>query len=296
MVELVMKLLSFQGDSGAGVGVLDETSTMLTVLPVSGPRAAGMLDVIAQGREAYQPGALREASRRPLSEVRLLAPIPQPSRNIICVGKNYREHAREFASSGFDGSASETIPEVPVVFTKHAGSVIGPHDPIPASRDPDQSVDYEGELAVVIGQGGRDIAPERAMSHVFGYTIINDVTARHAQRRHKQWFLGKSLDGFCPMGPVIVTRDELPDIAHAELRTFVNGELRQRARIADLIFDIPALIATISRFISLVPGDIIATGTPSGVGIGFDPPKFLRAGDEVTIQIDGVGELRNPVV
>ena len=160
----------------------------------------------------------------------------------------------------------------------------------------DSSVDYEGELAVVIGRSGRNIEPGAAISHVFGYTIVNDVTARQAQRRHKQWFLGKSLDGFCPMGPSIVTRDEIPDIDKVELRTFVNGEIRQKSSIANLIFGIPEIVSTISRFMKLVPGDVIATGTPPGVGIGFDPPKFLRPGDDVVVQIDGIGELRNPVL
>jgi 2-keto-4-pentenoate hydratase/2-oxohepta-3-ene-1,7-dioic acid hydratase in catechol pathway len=185
---------------------------------------------------------------------------------------------------------------VPVIFTKATTSVIGPHDPIPAHLDPTSSVDYEGELTVVIGKGGRGIRAQDAFEHVFGYTIINDVTARTLQHRHKQWFLGKSLDGFCPMGPAVVTRDEVPDVRALQLLTRVNGELRQDAPVADLIFDIPTLIATISLGTTLLPGDLIATGTAAGVGIGFDPPRYLKAGDEVAVTIEPIGTLTNPVV
>jgi 2-keto-4-pentenoate hydratase/2-oxohepta-3-ene-1,7-dioic acid hydratase in catechol pathway len=290
-----MRLVSYICDGNARVGVLDPSASQVREFRV--PWLAGawsMTDFIQEGVESL--ASMKLGPAHALSDVKLLAPLFSPRRNIICVGKNYHEHAREFSSSGFDASATEVVPEFPVVFTKNAGSVSGPGDSIAASRDADNSVDYEGELAVVVGRSGREIDARRAMSHVFGYTIINDVTAREAQRRHKQWFLGKSFDGFCPMGPSIVTRDEIPDIEKAELRTFVNGELRQKASIANLIFGIPELISTISRFMQLVPGDVIATGTPSGVGIGFNPPKFLRPGDEVIVEIDGIGALRNPVV
>ncbi len=163
-------------------------------------------------------------------------------------------------------------------------------------NDSTGSADYEGELAVVIGPGGRAISRSAAFDHVFGYTIVNDVTARQLQKRHVQFFIGKSVDTFCPMGPAIVTRDDMPDIGSAVLRTSVNGELRQEAPISDLIFDIPTLIATPSEAITLQPGDIIATGTPYGTGMAFDPPRFLRAGDVVEVSVDGIGTLRNPVV
>lgn len=235
------------------------------------------------------------APKLALSEVTLLAPFPRPARNVFCVGKNYHEHAAEFAKSGFDSTAKEVVPEAPVVFTKPPSAVIGPGDDIPGHLDTTNSVDYEGELAVVIGTGGRGIAKDRALDHVFGYTIVNDVTARLLQQKHRQWVLGKGIDGFCPMGPAVMTADEAPDPRKLQLRTWVNGELRQDATVADLIFDIPTLIATISAYITLEPGDIIATGTPVGVGIGFTPPKFLVAGDVVRIEIAGIGVLENKI-
>ena len=228
--------------------------------------------------------------------MRLLAPIPRPAKNIFCVGKNYHEHAKEFHDSGFDASAgAAAIPDLPIIFTKAATTVIGPKAPIPGSSDPTQSVDYEGELTVVIGKGGRGIRKADAYAHVFGYTIINDVTARTLQHAHKQWFLGKNLDGFCPMGPCVVTADEVPDVGGLRLETRVNGEVRQSAAVSDLIFDIPTLIETISGVMTLEPGDLIATGTPVGVGIGFKPPKYLKAGDTVSITIEPIGTLTNPV-
>lgn len=240
-------------------------------------------------------GLAEAAPTVPLAEVTLHAPFPRPARNVFCVGKNYHEHAKEFAQSGFDASTKDVVPEAPVVFTKPPSAVIGPGETIPGHLDPTKSVDYEGELAVVIGKGGRGIAAADALGHVFGYTIVNDVTSRQLQHKHRQWVLGKGIDGFCPMGPAVLTADEVPDPRTLRLRTWVNGELRQDAKVADLIFDIPTLIETISAYITLEPGDIIATGTPVGVGIGFNPPKFLAAGDVVRIEIDGIGVLENPV-
>jgi 2-keto-4-pentenoate hydratase/2-oxohepta-3-ene-1,7-dioic acid hydratase in catechol pathway len=237
------------------------------------------------------------APRLPLSQVLLAAPIPVPARNIFCVGKNYAAHAREFHRSGFDAtSAGDEAPAQPIIFTKATTSVIGPNASIRGQLDATESVDYEGELAVVIGRGGLSISRSAAMEHVFGYTIVNDVTSRTQQHAHKQWFLGKSIDTFCPMGPAIVTADEIPDPGLMHLTTHVNGELRQDAYISELIFDIPTLIETLSRNITLMPGDIIATGTPQGVGIGFDPPRFLARGDTIEITIDLVGSLRNCVI
>lgn len=231
-----------------------------------------------------------------LADVQLLAPIAQPRRNIFCVGKNYAEHAAEFAKSGFDSSAKdgEHAPEAPVVFTKPFTSVIGPGDTIPPHKDVVEQLDYEAELTVVIGKGGRGIKKADALDHVFGYTIVNDVTARDLQKLHRQWFLGKGLDGFCPMGPYLVTADEL-DAANLDVKCWVNGELRQNANTAHLIFDIPKLIETISAAITLMPGDLIATGTPAGVGIGFTPPRFLQTGDIVRIEIQHIGVLENTV-
>jgi 2-keto-4-pentenoate hydratase/2-oxohepta-3-ene-1,7-dioic acid hydratase in catechol pathway len=228
--------------------------------------------------------------------VRLCAPIPRPAKNILCVGRNYHEHAHEFHASGFDATAGkDAVPEVPIIFTKWPNSVIASGEPIPSYLDYTDSVDYEGELTVVIGPGGRGITQAAAWSHVYGYTIVNDVTARTLQNRHKQWFLGKSPDGFCPMGPCIVTADEIPDVGKLRLQTRVNGELRQDASVSQLIFDIPALVECISRVMTLEPADLIATGTCAGVGIGFNPPKFLKQGDTVAVTIEPIGTLENPV-
>jgi 2-keto-4-pentenoate hydratase/2-oxohepta-3-ene-1,7-dioic acid hydratase in catechol pathway len=236
-------------------------------------------------------------SSLPMAEVRLRAPIAVPRRNIFCVGKNYGEHAREFSQSGFEAGAVKgaEIDEYPAVFSKGPNTVVGPRDDVSLHANVTSSVDYEAELAVIIGTPGKDIPAARAYSHVFGYTIVNDVTARDRQKNHKQWFLGKTLDGFCPMGPWITTSDEL-DPENLEVSCRVNGERRQHANTRDLIFNIPHLISTISAGLALVPGDIIATGTPAGVGIGFSPPKFLRHGDVVEIEISKLGKIENRFV
>ncbi len=230
-----------------------------------------------------------------LSEVVLHAPIPRPRRNVFCVGKNYHAHAREFAASGFDSSAAKgEVPEVPIVFSKVPDSVIGAGAPIRIDASVSAAIDYEAELAVIIGKSGRNIAAAEALSHVWGYTIVNDVTARDLQGRHSQWLIGKSQDTFCPMGPWAVTAEEI-DLADTSVRCWVNEELRQDSNTGLLIFDVPTIIAAISNGITLRPGDVIATGTPAGVGIGFTPPKYLRPGDRVRIEIGGIGSLENPV-
>jgi 2-keto-4-pentenoate hydratase/2-oxohepta-3-ene-1,7-dioic acid hydratase in catechol pathway len=273
------------------------TNTILDLAKVA-PDGPG--DVQGWIERDVADGSLRRlASERgtvAVSEVRLHAPISVPRRNILCAGKNYHEHAEEFDKSGFDASAGKSrVPDHPIIFTKWPEAVIGPGDAIDSALDPTQSTDYEGELCLVIGEGGRAIASGDALGHVYGYTILNDVTARSLQSRHRQWFLGKSIDTFCPMGPCIVTADEIPNPTELLLQTHVNGELRQNARVSDLIFDIPTLIATISRSMTLAPGDLIATGTCAGVGIGFNPPQFLRPGDTVSITIEPIGTLNNPV-
>lgn len=232
-----------------------------------------------------------------LEQVSLDAPIPNPERNVMCVGKNYLAHASEFSRSGFDRSdnaKAAQAPEAPIVFTKAPSSVIGPGEAVRYPEGLSEKLDYEAEVGVVIGRGGRGIRRDEAYRHVFGYVIINDITARDLQALHRQWFIGKSMDTFCPMGPWVVTPDEL-DPENLNVRCWVNDELRQDANTRDLIFDIPTLIETISAGITLIPGDIIATGTPEGVGIGFEPPRFLRPGDRMRIAIDGLGELENSV-
>ena len=291
-----MRLVTFSRDGAVRIGALDQDRIVdFSALPVP----QDMLGFIAAGESALataREALMQNGQAVPISQVKLLAPIPRPNRNIICVGKNYREHAAEFQRSGFDASASEDVPEAPVIFSKLPSTVSAPGDPIHVSLDPTGSVDYEGELAVVIGKGGRGIAKRDALSHVYGYTIVNDVTSRELQKKHRQWLIGKSLDGFCPMGPTLVTADEIPDPTALRLITDVNGERRQDAPVSDLIFDIPTLIETLSAGITLEPGDIIATGTAVGVGIGFSPPKYLKAGDRVAVTIEPIGRLENPVV
>ena len=292
-----MRLVTFRhaGRLEQRVGALRDDGAVVDLAATDPLLEGGMLALVA-AEPAMLERARAAARIGPAVEgATLCAPVPRPPKNVFCVGKNYHEHAKEFAGSGFDASTKEVVPEAPVVFSKPATSVIGPGEPIPAGLDPTGSVDYEGELAVVIGRGGRGIRKADALSHVFGYTIVNDVTARTLQHRHRQWILGKGLDGFCPMGPAILTADEAPDPGALRLTTHVNGEKRQDAPVSDLIFDIPTLIETISAGITLEPGDIIATGTPAGVGIGFDPPRFLRSGDVVRIEVASIGVLENPV-
>jgi 2-keto-4-pentenoate hydratase/2-oxohepta-3-ene-1,7-dioic acid hydratase in catechol pathway len=232
-------------------------------------------------------------SCRPYAGVRPLAPIPVPRRNILCLGKNYLDHAQEIAAKM---KQSAGAPEKPIFFTKATTAVIASGAPIPAYRAYTSKLDYEAELALVIGTGGRDIAAEHAWEHVFGYTAINDVSARDLQKDHLQWFRAKSLDGFAPMGPVLVHRSAMPAAQDILVRCFVNGEQRQSERFDHLIFDVPTIISVLSAGMTLLPGDIIATGTPAGVGMGFTPPRYLQPGDEVVVDVTGVGELRNPVI
>lgn len=233
----------------------------------------------------------------PLDAVRLLPPIRWPSKNVMCVGKNYRDHAVEFAGSGYDSSARDqtgTLPDEPIIFSKAACCLIGAHDDVQVPWELSSEIDYEAELGLVVGKGGRNIPLESALEHVWGYTVVNDVTARDLQARHKQWLLGKSIDTFCPAGPWLVSADEL-DPEDLQLKCWVNGELRQSASTQDLIFDIPKILSAISASMTLETGDIIATGTPAGVGIGFQPPRFLQKGDVVSVEIDGIGSIANRV-
>jgi len=287
-----MKLVTFAAESGPRVGRLD-AADQVHDLTAELPPGTDVLELIERWDE-LSPGLDR--SGRPAGTPRLLAPIPVPRADVVCVGKNYADHSAEFARSGYDAtSRGSELPQRPVVFTKASSAVTGPTDDCEIHADRTAELDYEAELAVVLGRGGRDIPRERAWDHVFGWTALNDVTARDLQRDHKQWFLGKSLDTACPMGPALVTADELPpaQLPALQVECRVNGELRQKAPVADLVFDVPELIATLSAGRTLRPGEIIATGTPAGVGIGFDPPRFLAAGDLVEVGISGIGTLRN---
>jgi 2-keto-4-pentenoate hydratase/2-oxohepta-3-ene-1,7-dioic acid hydratase in catechol pathway len=283
-----MKFACFAGEKGPQLGAVDAVQGIIRPMPTR-----DMVDLITRYTEIRALLSNADVAL-PLSSVKLLAPIPSPRRNIFCVGKNYRDHAREFAGSGYEAGAVKgaEIDEYPAVFTKPASTVVGPGATVSLHKHVTSAVDYEVELTLVIGKAGRDIAKDKAFDHIWGYTIINDVTARDRQRNHKQWFLGKALDTFCPMGPWITTADEV-NAENLDVKCWVNGELRQNANTRDLIFDIRTLVSTISAGLTLVPGDLIATGTPAGVGLGFDPPKFLEAGDEVSMSITGLGTLTN---
>ena len=288
-----MRLVTFELAGHRRLGMLHErgVADLTSAAPSVGD---DMVELIRGYDRAVLERAVTFAPVRDRADVRLVAPL-RPRKNVMAVGRNYHDHAAEFSASGFDASEKQMVPDHPVVFTKPPTSVIGPEEPIVLANDPSGTTDYEGELAVVIGRTCRRVQPEHALEHVFGWTIVNDVTARDIQKRHVQWFIGKGPDTFCPMGPCITTRDELPDISASWLRTHVNGELRQEFPVSALIFGVEVLIATLSEVMTLEPGDVIATGTGLGVGIGFDPPVYLATGDVVEVSVDGIGTLRNPV-
>jgi len=285
-----MRMASWQWGGRDHVGTISSDGREATPLAVA-DASRGVLPLIeALARGDTLPHA--SGARLPVDVITLRAPLPRPLRSLFCVGRNYRAHAAELATTVFRDTMPAEDPW-PIVFGKLGECVVGPHDVVrlPLSSVSTQ-IDYESELAVVIGHGGRDIARSRAMDHVFGYTIVNDVTARDVQMRHQQWDLGKSFDTFCPMGPWIVTGDEL-DGGATRVRGWVNGALRQDGSTRDLIHDIPTLIETCSRGITLHPGDVIATGTPAGVGMGLKPPQWLKRGDVVRIEIDRIGVIEN---
>ena len=260
------------------------------------PLPETLLEFIQQGNDGLlalvdaleQNEKSQAVTPKPIDTVHILAPIPKVERNIFCIGKNYTDHILEF-----DKTAKPNIPDFPIIFTKATTAVIGPEDPIDPHKNVTNALDYEGELAVIIGKTGADIPATEAMDYVYGFTILNDVTARDLQKRHNQWFHGKSLDTFCPMGPYVFLRDAAPDTF--DVMTKVNDEVRQDASTGEFIFSIPELIATISAGTTLQPGDILATGTPSGTGGGFNPPRYLKSGDTVTISISAIGTLQNTV-
>jgi 2-keto-4-pentenoate hydratase/2-oxohepta-3-ene-1,7-dioic acid hydratase in catechol pathway len=289
-----MRLATYFAAGQRHVGIVSADGH--TVTPLALPRAQAALGVLTIIEALSQGQPLPEAAGPavPVSSVQLDAPIPRPRRNIFCVGRNYHAHAKELQTSVFKDN--DANPEAwPIVFTKVPECVVGPFDEVRVPAEISTDIDYEAELCVVIGNGGRNISRAEALSHVFGYTVVNDVTARDVQMRHQQWDLGKSFDAFCPMGPWIVTADEL-DGTRTRVRCWVNEELRQDGPTENMIFDIPTLIETCSRGITLFPGDLIATGTPAGVGMGMKPPRYLKPGDVVRIDIDGLGRIENRFV
>ncbi len=289
-----MRIATYVADGHRQVGLVSADGLSINPLDLSPEQATrgalGLIEAMADGGGIPAPAGPAVK----VADVKLDAPLPRPRRNLWCVGRNYHAHARELSASVFKDN-SVKADEWPIVFTKVPECVVGPHDDVLVPSEVSTQIDYEAELAVVIGKGGKNIGRAAALDHVFGYTVVNDVTARDVQMRHGQWDMGKSFDTFCPMGPWIVTADEF-DGTKTRVRCWVNGELRQDGPTENMIFDIPTLIETISRGITLYPGDVIATGTPAGVGMGMKPPRYLKAGDVVRVEIDGLGAIENKFV
>lgn len=275
-----------QGLTGPGASAL-QAGTMLALIDAGSDALAALAELLSDAAKGNHTQAIVSA------EARLQAPIPTPRKNVLCVGRNYAEHIAEAAKAQKQDFGQA---EHPTYFTKPPTSIVGPDGDILVFPSLSEAIDYEVELAVIIGLAGRNIPKSKAMDHIFGYTILNDVTARDVQRRHGgQYFKGKGLDGSCPLGPWIKTADAIADPNVLSIGLKVNGEQRQDGNTKDLIFDIPTLIASLSEGMTLEPGDIIATGTPSGVGYAMDPPRFLKDGDTVVCEISGIGTLSNTV-
>jgi 2-keto-4-pentenoate hydratase/2-oxohepta-3-ene-1,7-dioic acid hydratase in catechol pathway len=282
-----MRIVTFQLDGQTAPGVVVGSDV---VYDLSGAGFSTVLDFIEAGASGLKTaqefvGTKPDAAKHPLAKVKLLAPIPTP-RKLICVGLNYLDHAKETNSE---------IPKVPTIFNKFATAVIAAGENIVLPKV-SKAPDYEAEFAFVIGTGGRHIKAEDWRKHIFGYTIVNDVSARDYQRATTQWLMGKTFDTFAPMGPWIVTDDEIDDPHNLDISLEINGEVLQNSNTRELIFKIPDLIAFLSSVFTLQPGDIISTGTPAGVGVARDPQRFLRPGDDVVVKIPEIGQLRNPVV
>lgn len=288
-----MKLVTFTTDGRDQLGIRHEARGVLE-LP------GDMLSFIAAGSSALASARraldtalnAKDATWRTIDQVRLRAPIPLPRKNVFCVGRNYKAHIIEGARAR---GREVVFPPVPEFFSKPPTTVIGPGDEIHLDTRWTQQLDYEVELAAVIGARCRDLTPEKALEAVFGYTIVNDVSARDAQQAHGQWFKGKSFDTYCPIGPCIVTADEFGDPSGHRLSLKVNGEVRQDSNTADMLFNLPQILASLSSGITLEPGDIIATGTPSGVALGMSPQRWLQDGDLVEAEVEGIGRLQNRV-
>lgn len=285
-----MKFAAFNVDGAVKIALVDDKEETVRFIE---PPCKDMTALMT-----LPPTELRLSLGAPVRLATLdFAPPLRPTRNVFCVGKNYREHAREFNQSGFDSTsagATADVDDFAAIFTKPPSCLIGHNAAIDGHPDVTSQLDYEAELAVVIGKEAKRVRRADALQYVWGYSIINDITARDLQRSHRQWFMGKALDTFCPMGPWVTTADEV-DCSDMSVKCWVNGELRQNASTRDLIFDIPSLIETLSAGIRLMPGDVIATGTPAGVGIGFKPPRFLKPQDRIEIAITGLGRLENVV-
>jgi 2-keto-4-pentenoate hydratase/2-oxohepta-3-ene-1,7-dioic acid hydratase in catechol pathway len=286
-----MRLVTYRDGDSVHIGAVQDDT--IIVLDGVAPDMLALIDGGGDALAAAQAEIERAAHTRPLNAVKLLAPIPRPRQNVVCLGMNYVAHAIE---SDRARGREPKLPEFPVFFTKAPTSVCGPGDDVPLHGAVTEQLDYEVELAFVIGTTCKNVAKTDALSKIFGYTIINDVSAREVQNRHLQFFKGKSLDGTCPIGPWIVTADEIPDPASLGLRLRLNGETRQDSHTGDLIFDIPAIIEFLSHGQTVEAGTIVSTGTPAGVGMGRTPPEYMKAGDVMEAEIDRIGVLRNQIV
>lgn len=296
-----MKLVTYQVEQKIRVGVFSADEEWVFPIESIGPEYRTMLEAVKQMSDSEKdlleyvsrqdPYKIRGAAR--LEDVKLLAPIPVPEQDVICLGINYMAHAEE--SARFKKEAFKGERPYAVYFSKRVNEAVADGEPIQAHADLVDSLDYEVELAVIIGKDARHVAPEQAKDYIFGYTILNDVSARNVQTRHQQWYFGKSLDGFAPMGPCIVTRESVAYPPHLNIQSYVNGELRQDANTSLMIFGIDHIVSELSQGMTLKAGTIIATGTPAGVGMGFEPPRFLKTGDVVECVVEGIGRLKNPV-
>ncbi len=302
-----MRLVSFTRGGAASYGLVLKDGRILDLPQAAGlaglpAPGANMIAFIAAGAAASQTARRLEddagnAKLAPAiaaaASVKLTAPIPRPAKNVFCIGRNYKEHVAE----GYRARAQDIkMPEYPQIFSKPPTAVIGPDDAFRIDPAVSSNIDYEVELGVVIGAGGVNIPAAKAYDHIFGYTIVNDITARDLQRKHDQWFKGKGLDRSCPIGPCIVTRDEIPNERELELTLTVNGEQRQKSKVEMMIFDVPTIIQSLSAGLTLEPGDVIATGTPSGVGFAMNPPQFLKPGDVTVCEITKIGKLTTKFV
>lgn len=281
LVNSMDKIVPFSALSG--VGGIDEINEVLDFIKRFGAELPEGLSIVADSAdEAYR-----------LDEVKLLAPIPEVPRNVICLGKNYAEHVREIGTKIRD---IEGLPQFPIYFSKFANPAAAHGDDILLDNSVTMQMDYEVELGLVIGKKCRNVKKEEALNYIFGYTIINDFSARDLQQRHVQWFKGKNPDGFCPMGPWIVHAGDITDPMNLNISCTVNKEVRQNSNTSKMIFSIPFIIEDLSSAMTLYPGDVISTGTPEGVGMGFNPPRFLKKGDVVECSIEGIGVLANKIV
>lgn len=293
-----MRLASFRDAQGVHLGAVRDAGhgyEIAALDPALGtiPDMLTLIDHGPAGLASAAAAAEAATNWQPVSSVKLLAPIPRPRQNVVCVGLNYVAHAIE---SDRARGREPKLPTVPVFFTKAVTAVAGPWDDFVLDPAVTKELDYEAELAFIIGRTGKNIPRAEALSYVFGYTAANDISARDLQSRHQQFFKGKSLDGSCPLGPWIVTADEIPDPSALTVRLRVNGEQRQESSVSDLIFDVPTLVEFLSLGMTLEAGTIVCTGTPSGVGLGFTPPRYLNVGDMVETEIDGIGSLRTRIV